>query len=93
MMTSTNGNDGSRLDRIERIVESNARAIAANADQITANSEVISSLREVVVTFIDATQTILERVDAQQSEIRGLQIENRRILDVLQRIEGEGGQG
>jgi|GEM_PF-4409441 len=34
----TNSNDSNRLDRIEQIIESNARAIAATNQQVTANA-------------------------------------------------------
>lgn len=139
-MTSTNGSDGNRLDRIEEIlaqtaalsagnasglaetrklIESNARAIEANSAQtaantsglaetraivesnaiaISENTEAIASLREVVLTFIDGVQVISQRLDIQGEEIReiatqvrGLQTENHRILEILER--GEGRQG
>ncbi len=38
----TNAEDDSRLDRIERIVESNARAIEANSKQTTANTAALT---------------------------------------------------
>lgn len=68
-----------RLDRIEALVESNACAIA----------ELSQHQLRMVQEFSDYQRDMLEtRADIQemQAEVRGLQTENRRILD---RVFGE----
>ena len=42
----TQSNDNNRLERIEQIQESNARAIAALAQMVTANSKAIARNNE-----------------------------------------------
>jgi hypothetical protein len=104
MTTGDENNGNSRLDRIESIlaatvsglaetraiVDSNARAIAANSNAIAENTAGIASLREVVLTFIDGVQAQGLRLDEIASEVRGLQTENRRILEILERGQPGG---
>jgi hypothetical protein len=98
LMTSSNGN--SRLDRIERIVESNARAIEANSNRMAEVTAAIDSLREVVLNFVDGIQVMNQRIDNQEDryteivgQVRDLQVQNSRILDRLEGLEGQSGQG
>jgi uncharacterized protein YaaN involved in tellurite resistance len=111
MTTGNENNGGSRLDRIERIVESNARAVEANSNTMRENdartaarfTEVavaIDSLREVVLNFVDGVQVMNQRIDNQEDryteivgQVRDLQVQNSRILDRLEGLEGQGGQG
>ncbi len=78
--------DEARFQRIEAIVESNARAIAAN-------SAAISQLRVTAEqTLSDTAQwftAVVNNMQEMQSEIRGLQTENRRILERLERGSNE----
>ncbi len=57
------------IDRIERLVESNARVIQALANASAEGRE--------------ERDQLFRRIDEQQAEIRGMPLENRRILDIL----------
>ncbi|MDJ0618576.1 MAG: hypothetical protein QNJ63_17835 [Calothrix sp. MO_192.B10] len=58
---TNSSNDSNRLDRIEQILESNARAIAANTQGITANREAIADLTQNVNQLTNDTNRILAR--------------------------------
>jgi ribosomal protein S8 len=80
------------IEVTQAITNSNARAIEvtqaivnSNARAIEANSNENALMREAIISLVETSEAILERIDLQQSEIRGLQTENRRILD---RLEG-----
>ncbi|MDF0552924.1 hypothetical protein [Kamptonema sp. UHCC 0994] len=68
--------DDDRLDRLASIVDSNARVIQALAN-VSAEAR---EERQQLFQRMDQQQTIIVQ---QQEEIRGLQTENRRILDIL----------
>ena len=81
---STDRWDDDKLDRLANMVESNAR--------------VIQALANVAAEAREERQQLFQRMDQQhammiqqQEEIRGLQTENRRILDILlnQRNQGD----
>jgi (p)ppGpp synthase/HD superfamily hydrolase len=129
MTTGSENNGNSRLDRIERIVESNARAIEANsntmterfaevAELIAANMNANAILRDTVaaatvtaeqanqtanntvLSLVDGFDQLMERIDTQGAQfleivgqVRDLQIQNNRILNRLEGLEGQGGQG
>ncbi len=57
------------IDRIEKLVESNARVIQALANASAEAKE--------------ERDALFRRMDEQQAEIRGMQLENRRIIDIL----------
>jgi hypothetical protein len=66
----------STAERHDRLIESNARVIQALANAaVEAREE-----RQQILQLIAQQQ---ERMAQQQEEIRGLQTENRRILDIL----------
>jgi hypothetical protein len=65
-----------RLDRITSLVENNAQHIAALHTITQFHSEQITSLRV-------AQQQYQQNFEVVQNEIKGLQLENRRILDHL----------
>jgi hypothetical protein len=71
--------------------------VAANADAIIENREAIASLREVVLNFVDCLQVTNQRTEDRFTEIvgqvRDLQVQNSRILDRLEGLEGQSGQG
>jgi methyl-accepting chemotaxis protein len=97
--------DDDRLDRLANMVDSNARAIQAlgnrvdsiaiatenNNRLIESNARVIQSLANVAAEAREERQQILQVIAQHQEEIRGLQTENRRILDILlnQRDRGD----
>jgi hypothetical protein len=100
MTTGSENNGNSRLDRIERIVESNARAIEANSNKVVEVTAAIDSLREVVLNFVDGIQVMNQRIDGHDDrfteivgQVRDLQVQNSRILDRLEGLEGQSGQG
>jgi hypothetical protein len=73
-MTS-NGTE-SRLDRLEALAEKTLLAIQQQQQQIR---ELREGIGEVVGMFAQQAEQIAEI----QAEVRGLQVENRRILDHL----------
>jgi hypothetical protein len=83
--------DDDRLDRLANMVESNARVIQALANAAAEAREERQEILQVIAQqqeSMDRKQTIIVQ---QQEEIRGLQTENRRILDILinQRNQGD----
>jgi hypothetical protein len=80
---STERWDDDRLDRLASMVESNARVIQALANTAAEAREERQQLFERMdrqQANMAQQQTIIVQ---QQEEIRGLQTENRRILDIL----------
>jgi len=88
----TEGSDlPSRVDRLENEVIDIKVAISAlistteihlrNIETMNRNSETMN--RNVEAMFQIMTQS-LQRMEVMESDIRGLQTENRRILDILQ---------
>ncbi|MEO0536010.1 MAG: hypothetical protein AAF215_19305 [Cyanobacteria bacterium P01_A01_bin.123] len=73
----------SRLDRLEALAETTLLAIQQQQGQI---NELREGIGEVVSMFSQQAVQVAEM----QSEIRGLQVENRRILDHLFGQQGEG---
>jgi|GEM_PF-3439221 len=69
------------IDRISRKVEANSEAIKANSEAIAGLTTRADRLTEQIATatniFIDSIGVMREM----QNEIKGLQIENRRIMD------------
>lgn len=69
-----------RLDRIETALD----------NQVTVNAELRATAEALLQTVIIHQQNfeaIITRFDTMQSEIRGLQTENRRILERLEHLE------
>jgi hypothetical protein len=66
----------SRLDRLEALAETTLLAIQQQQRQV---DQLRDGISEVVAMF--ATQA--EQIAEMQTEVRGLQVENRRILDHL----------
>jgi methyl-accepting chemotaxis protein len=90
----------SGLAETRAIVESNARAIEANSNRMAEVTAAIDSLREVVLNFVDGIQVINQRIDGHDDrfteivgQVRDLQVQNSRILDRLEGLEGQGRQG
>jgi len=71
-----------RLDRIESALD---RQVAVNGE-LRATAEALLSTVQIHQRNFEA---VVARFDAMQSEIRGLQTENRRILDRLEHLEND----
>lgn len=69
-------NNSSRLDRIEAIAESNTRNIDILVGIVTGHQERMANTEGRIATLFEEIRDI-------KAEIRGLQTENRRILDHL----------
>ncbi len=85
----TNSETG-RLDRVERLMESIATQVANNREDIVRtdqatrrNASAIERLGERMEQFIQQAQADRELMVQLQQEVRGIQTENRRILDIL----------
>lgn len=68
--------DETRLDML-------ASAVAANAEAIRQQNQTTEILQSTMLKLADVVQEILPRIDQMQRDIRGLQTENRRILDTV----------
>lgn len=66
----------SRIDRLEALAETILLAIQQQQAQI-------DDLRASVVDTVSMIGTLANEMNDMQSEIRGIQSENRRILDIL----------
>lgn len=66
----------SRLDRLEALAETILLAIQQQQGQI-------NDLRASVVDTVSMIGTVVNEMNDMQLEIRGIQSENRRILDIL----------
>jgi uncharacterized membrane protein YccC len=85
------------LDQHDRLIESNARVMEALANASTkartdldrhdrlieSNARIIQALANAAAEAGEERQQLFQRMDQRQEEIRGLQTENRRILDIL----------
>ena len=72
------------------LVNSNARAIEAQRqsdqetrDLVNSNARVIQALANTAAEAQEERQAILARIDQMTTEIRGLQVENQRMLDLI----------
>ncbi|AGY56641.1 hypothetical protein [Gloeobacter kilaueensis] len=85
-----------RIDRLTEQTEANSRAIAdltvqvAQANNMAVNA--IAGLVDVADDLIERFDALVVRVDENSGYIRGLQTENRRILDILQQRGEQNGQ-
>ncbi len=88
------------IDRISKKVEANAEAINRISQKVEANTEAIAAqdlkidrltqqmdrATEIFIDSMGVMRTMQTNIETMQSEIRGLQLENRRIID---RVFGE----
>jgi len=79
-----------RLTQVEKLLESAIKLSHSNTGKIDANTEAINALTNRVDRVTEqvgrATEIFIDSIGVMremQSEIRGLQVENRRILDRL----------
>ncbi|MBH8571511.1 hypothetical protein I8752_00405 [Nostocaceae cyanobacterium CENA369] len=76
----------SELDRIEKLIESNARAIQALTDQA---SVILPRLDEMQRQISNMQRQIIDnvrRIDDNTADIRELTLENQRILKYLESL-------
>lgn len=76
-------NNNNRLDRIEALTESNAQAISELRVGLTDIRIGLADVRGAAENLIQVVTIHQANIEAMQSEIRGLQIENRRIFERL----------
>ncbi|MBW4581802.1 MAG: hypothetical protein KME42_19720 [Tildeniella nuda ZEHNDER 1965/U140] len=93
-MTQSNDTPN-RLDRIEAILEQLVERTNENTQQLTITMQSVDRLANIQIEAFQAIGTLQQLIaDTQQSmsemqsEVRGLQTENRRILDILQHRNG-----
>lgn len=76
-----------RLDRLEALAETILLAIQQQQQQRNEDRQEFRETIEDVVSMVaqvaETSGTAIQRIDEMQSEIRGLQVENRRMLDYL----------
>lgn len=81
----TQSNDApTRLDRIEAILEQLVGRTNENTQQLAVTMQAVDRLANVQIETLQAIAASQRDISEMQSEVRGLQTENRRILDVLQ---------
>lgn len=68
---------------MRELTQANATAIQRTADLASSNARVIQSLCDLAAEDREERQAIIARTDEMLNNIRGLQAENRRILDIL----------
>ena len=78
-----------RLDRLEHIVESNARAIQASNERLDRLGQTVDSNARVIQLIANAIGEAAEDRREFKQSIRGLQYENRQILDILLNRQNE----
>lgn len=99
-MTEASDNE-SRLDRLERIVESNARAIQANSNAIAENTRAIAENTRTIGEFRDAVRQSFEDtlglvglvIQQQQQNTRDIADLRATIRDWFDRQRGNGNGG
>ncbi len=74
------------IARIGQKVEANTEAIAAQDLKIDRLTQQMDRATEIFIDSMGVMRTMQTNIETMQSEIRGLQLENRRIID---RVFGE----
>jgi hypothetical protein len=92
-MTSSNGNSGDRLDRIEAIVESNSRAIQAMMEQRATDrlehEERMKRLEDTVIRLDDTVARLTRIEEAQNRMLANLDEDRPTVLRRLMSIENK----
>ncbi len=92
-MTSNNGNNSDRLDRIEAIVESNSRAIQAMMEQRATDrlehEERIRRLEDTVIRLDDTVARLTRIEEAQNRMLASMDEDRPTILRKLTTIENK----
>ena len=78
-----------RLDRLENIVESNTRATQASNERLDRLGQTVDSNARVIQLIANAIGEAAEDRREFKQSIRGLQYENRQILDILLNRQNE----
>ncbi|MDB9512039.1 hypothetical protein PN499_12665 [Kamptonema animale CS-326] len=71
------------IENHEQILERHEQSLERHDRLIESNSRVIQALANVVAEAREERQQLFQFMAQQQTEIRGMQAENRRILDIL----------
>jgi ABC-type transporter Mla subunit MlaD len=79
---------GQRLDSLGERLDQTAAVAAENTNRFTELAEAMLLLSESQRRTNQNVDLVIARIDEMQSEVRGLQAENRRILE---RVFGPGG--
>lgn len=90
-MTNQNS-EPTRLDRLEALSETILLAIQQQQVQMQQQQSQINDLRVSIEDTVSMIGTLGNEMHEMQSEIRGLQTENRRILERLDQFFSGGGQ-
>ncbi len=92
-MTSNNGNNSDRLDRIEAIVESNSRAIQAMMEQRATDrlehEERIRRLEDTVIRLDDTVARLTRIEEAQNRMLASMDEDRPTVLRKLTAIENK----
>ncbi|QYO68007.1 hypothetical protein [Leptolyngbya sp. 7M] len=73
-----------RLDRIERILEQLVERTNDNTQQLGITMQAVDRMANVQMQVLEAFAQMQATIAEIQSEVRGLQSENRRILERLE---------
>ncbi|HEY9648343.1 MAG TPA: hypothetical protein V6C88_18335 [Chroococcidiopsis sp.] len=86
--------DASRSDRLEALAETILLAIQQQQGEIGELCVSVQGLRDSVNDTVSMVGSVLNEMHMMQADIRGLQTENRCILEQLERHTGDGhGEG
>lgn len=85
--------DTSRIDRLEALAETILLAIQQQQGEIGELRVSVQGLRDSVNDTVSMVGSVLNEMHMMQADIRGLQTENRRILERLERHMGDGHGG
>ena len=92
-MTSSNGNNSDRLDRIEAIVESNSRAIQAMMEQRATDrlehEERMKRLEDTVIRLDDTVARLARIEEAQNRMLANMDEDRPTVLRRLMSIENK----
>jgi methyl-accepting chemotaxis protein len=79
------------LDSLTVTVRDMSQSIGGLATISENHARSIQGLEQSVVSLVDLSRVVIARMEEMQAEVRGLQTENRRILDQLINRNGDNG--
>jgi hypothetical protein len=86
-MTSSNGSNSDRLDRIEALVEANSRAIEANNRAIAENNQAVTEQRQSIAHLAQAAQAALLIAQKNREDIERTEQLTRRNAVAIARLD------
>ena len=86
-MTSSNGNNSDRLDRIEALIESNSRSIAENNRAIAENNRAIAQQRQSIEQLAQVAQAALSIAQSNREGLQQTEQLTRRNANAIARLE------